>query len=241
MNILITGCSFVTELSDLFAKAIPGSKITNLSAAGAGNRYIADSVVATAREKFDFIYVSWTGLSRYDVCVEDISLFRNPDWGSSGDLYGRQYIFSGGEGGWLNKDTPPMVKLLFSGYHKFLSTEQLHYNSLMEIVKTQGYLKSLGVPYYFGSMLNQFDPKFNEWNNFAEKSAVGFPTQGNQDLIDQIDFDRWFLTEHGGVYETCKNLGYINPEVDPVHPNIDGYCYCVNLLVDHLRQKQILK
>jgi hypothetical protein len=79
VKVLVSGCSFAEDLTPIIKKHIPDPVVVNLAQSGVGNRYIADSVVmATAREKFDLVYVSWTGLSRYDVCVssENKELFK---------------------------------------------------------------------------------------------------------------------------------------------------------------------
>ena len=239
MKILLAGCSFVADLTPVFETLIPGCEVTNVATWAAGNRYIADSVVlATARQQFDLIYVSWSGLSRYDVPIEDIDFFSNPEWQTTANLFGRNYVFTGGIGNWDYKNHA-MANLLFTGYHKLVGTEQLHYNSILEIVKTQGYLCALAVPYVFTSMVNQFrpDPEHILHRANSEVSALDFPN--NQDLINKINFDQWVLTESGGTFETCRALGMLSQ--DRFHPTTEGYTHWVNLVLNKLKQEKILQ
>lgn len=237
MKILIAGCSFAEHLTPLIKKQIPQARITNLATWGVGNKYIADSVVlATGRDKFDVVYVSWTGLSRYDVCIspENRPLFKN--WSVQKNLFDRYYICTGGVGGWDHHDHS-FANMLFKNYHTFVDHEQLYYNSVLEIVKTQGYLKSLGVPAYHTCMLNQFvaDPD-NMAQHTCEYGTDRFASL--KPLIDQIDFSTWILDNQLGMFETCSNLNLIGD--DGFHPSGEGYKYWTGLFVDRLKNDKIL-
>jgi hypothetical protein len=115
--------------------------------------------------------------------------------------------------------------------------EQLYYNSILEILKTQGYLKSLGIPAYYTCMLNQFvaDPTVMS-RHTCEYGATRFP--GLQKLIDQIDFDAWILEDQRGMFENCDRLNLLDD--DHFHPSAQGYSYWINKFVARLKNDKIL-
>lgn len=236
MKILIAGCSFCTQLEPIFQQKIPGCKITNLSHAAAGNKFIADSVVAaTTREKFDLIYVSWSELSRLDVVVDDISFFN--DWMAKGKIYNYDYVFTGEIGSW-DHHKHRYADSIFVGLHKFLNQQQLHYLSLLEMLKLQKYLATLDTPHYFSIIVNQFNkdlisPVLKET---GEVSALNFAD--NQELIAQLKLDTWILDNNQGQFEACYAKNLISD--DRFHPTPEGYNYWIDLLVNRCKQDKIL-
>jgi len=236
MKILVAGCSFCLELEPILEKKFPGSRVTNLSHAAAGNKFIADSVVAaTVRENFDLVYVSWSGLSRYDLVVNDISYFE--DWMAKGSLYNKDYVFTGGIGSWDHLDHT-YANMIFKGIHKFMDHEQLHYLSLLEIIKIQNYLKGLNVPHYFSSIINQFNETLIEQveQKAGELSAHNF--KNNEKLIESLEFSNWILDNGQGEFESCYNKNLISD--DGFHPIFEGYSYWMDLLVERYKKDKII-
>lgn len=236
MKLLIAGCSFATDLKIYFRDRLPGWEITTLASAAAGNKFIADSVVlATKQRRYDLVYVSWSGLSRYDVPVENIKLF--DDWMARGRIHDQPYVFTGGIGSW-DYHQHPFATELFLGYHKYVDHEQLYYNSLLEIIKTQGYLRSLNVDFCFATMINQFqaDPgHFMEQT--SEYGVTRYPTLAP--LVKAIDFsDFVFGDNNKGIYETCRDLGMISE--DNFHPSAAGYAYWVDQVIKQLTIREHL-
>lgn len=237
MKVLVSGCSFAEDLTPLIKKHIPGAAVTNLAQSGVGNKYIADSVVvATGREKFDLVYVSWTGLSRYDVCIDPKNKELFKAWAQQKFLFDQYYVCTGGVGGWDHQDHS-FANMLFKNYHTFVDHEQLYYNSILEIVKTHGYLKGLGIPVYHTCMLNQFvaNPTVMA-RHTCEYGTQRFP--GLQKLIDQIDFSNWILEDQLGMFETCSKLDLLSE--DGFHPNQQGYNYWIDKFVARLKNDKIL-
>lgn len=239
MKILIAGCSFAEHLTPIFEERIPGSVITNTATWGVGNKFISDSVMlATIRENFDLVYISWTGFSRYDVCIDPVNKPLFADWSVKKDLFGKHYVCTGGIGSWDHLHHQ-FGDLLFKGYHKFVDQEQLHYNSLLEILKIQSHLKLLGMPFYFTGMINQFKSDPNTMlHHTCEFGVTRY--ESNKELVDKIDFDRWILgPEGGGIYETIKKMGLLWDQ-DNFHPSIPGYENWVDFVVSRLKEDKIL-
>ena len=236
MKILVVGCSYCLELSPILQNKFPNCQITNLSYAAAGNKFIADSVVAaTTVENFDLIYVSWSGLSRFDVVVNDIEYF--DDWMAKGSICETNYVFTGGLGSWdHHKHT--YADIVFTGIHKFLDQEQLHYLSLLEMLKIQNYLNKLNVPHYYSIIINQFNEKLIEpaLNRTSEISARNFVN--NQKYIQHLDFTKWILDDGQGEFEACYSKNLICD--DGFHPTVEGYDYWMDLLVERCKQDKII-
>jgi hypothetical protein len=237
VRVLIAGCSFAEQLTSIIQKQIPRSIVTNLASSGVGNRFISDSVVlSTATTKYDLAYVSWTGLSRYDVCISSEHRPLFSDWSNQKNLFNRYYICTGGVGGWDYHDHK-FANMLFKNYHTFVDHEQLYYNSILEIIKIQSYLKGLGVPAYFTCMINQFkaDPD-NMAKHTCEYGTDRFPALKN--LIEKIDFDNWLLENDLGIYENCARLGLLSE--DQFHPSMQGYSYWIDKFAERLKNDKIL-
>lgn len=236
MKILVAGCSFCLELEPILYNKFPGSRIINLSHAAAGNKFIADSVVAaTTRSKFDLIYVSWSGLSRYELVVNDISYFS--DWKAKGSIYNQNYVFTGGIGSW-DQLKHPYADMIFTGIHKFMNHEQLHYLSLLEMLKIQNYLKSLDTPHYFSTIINQFNqsPIAQIEQKTGEISALNFAN--NKKFIDKLEFPNWIIDNEQGEFESCYSRDLICD--DGFHPTYEGYEHWMNLLVERCKQDKII-
>lgn len=235
MKILVVGCSYCLELEPILQKKFRNSKITNLSYAAAGNKFISDSlVVATSTEKFDLIYVSWSGLSRFDIVVNDISYFN--DWMAKGTIQNTDYVFTGGIGSW-DHHNHTYADMIFTGIHKFIDQEQLHYLSLLEMLKIQNYLKYLNVPHYFSIIINQFKNLIQPaLERTSEISALDFPS--NHTLIKNLDFSRWIFDNDLGQFECSYNNNFLSD--DGFHPTLEGYNYWMDLLVEKCKRDKII-
>jgi hypothetical protein len=214
MKFLISGCSF-TQWPEYpggpnicwpryFQEQNPQIEIKTVAEAAAGNQYIADSVIRNvSEERPDHVIVMWSGVSRLDY----LTSLEDPAWDALYDSYGFYrrlpgnrlgYIFSGGRMGTWFKN--PVAHKMFNEMYKVSSDTSLGYINLMEIVKTQNYLKAQGIPYHFMSYVNY-------WNDQPQVSRNGdFGVMGNRDLaplVDAIDFDRWIFSdlEKNGLYE----------------------------------------
>lgn len=236
MKILVAGCSFSEHVGKIIEKKIPGSMTVNLSKGAAGNKYIADSIVtATSKDHYDLIYLNWTGFSRYDAVVNDLGLFKT--WITKNTLFDKNYVFTGGIGGW-DHHNHPFANLLFSGYHKLVDHEQLHYNSLLEILKTQGYLESLKIPFYVSMMINQFKSSPDVMTEHTCEYGTS-RYKSNNYLIEKIKLQNWiFGPDQMGMYETAKSMDMLSK--DNFHPSFVGYEYWINLFVDRLKKDKII-
>lgn len=229
MKFLISGCSF-TQWPEYpggpnicwpryFQEQNPQVEIKTVAEAAAGNQYIADSVIRNvSEERPDHVIVMWSGVSRLDY----LTSLEDPAWDALYDSYGFYrrlpgnrlgYIFSGGRMGTWFKN--PVAHKMFNEMYKVSSDTSLGYINLMEIVKTQNFLKAQGIPYHFMSYVNY-------WNDCPEVSRNGdFGVMGNRDLehlVNAIDFDHWIFSdqEKNGLYEL--SIARNDFQADGFHP-----------------------
>jgi len=234
MNVLISGCSF-THWPDgpnsptnvcwprYLQELRPDMQITNLAEPAAGNYYISNSIVRSVLEypkKYDLVLVMWSGVSRLDF-LTDVG---DPDWNALFETYffyhrvenhsnKLGYIFSGGRlGPWTDN---PVARKLFTEMYKISDPCSLGHASLMEIIKTQAFLRSQNIPYRFMSYVNY-------WTHGEHISPNGdFGLLGRPELIpliNAIDWEPWIFSNPAkdGIYEMAKSAGDYNG--DRFHP-----------------------
>lgn len=250
MNILISGCSFTHWPEE------PGSeknicwptylqekkshfKIRNLAEPGAGNLYIANSIanaLIADPKKYDMVLVMWSGMTRLDF-LTDLS---NDNWRSLFNAYGFYrrmehcpnrlgYIFSGGEiGPWFQNNA---TRTLYREMYKISDHASLGYSNLIEIVKIQHLLKSMGIPYRFMSYVNYWgdQPRVSPNGDFGVAAHPELKV-----LIDSIDFSQWIFadSDKNCIYELAKaNNDYHG---DRFHPGAKTHREWVDIMLKHL-------
>ena len=250
MNVLISGCSFThwpeepgSEKNICWPTYLqeknPNYKIRNLAEPGAGNLYIANSVVnalITNPNNYDLVLIMWSGMTRLDF-LSDLS---NKDWAELFDAYGFYrrvehcpnrlgYIFSGGEiGPWT---TNPATRTLFREMYKVSDHASLGYLNLIEIVKTQYLLKSMNIPYRFMSYVNYWGDQERVSPN-GDFGVSAYPEL--KPLVDSIDFSQWIFADEtkNGIYEMAKaNQDYHG---DKFHPGMKTHREWVDIMFEHL-------
>ena len=224
MNVLISGCSFThwpeTPGSDKnicwpshLQRLRPECKITNLAEPGAGNVYIANSVVRYVLENsgnVDLVLVMWSGVSRLDFLTD----LTEPSWHRLFDNYGFYrrvetcpnalgYIFSGGHyGPWIqNQD----VQTLFKPMYRVSNDLSLAHVNLIEIIKCQSFLQASGIPYRFMSYVNYWHHG-DYCSPNGDFGVLKYPELSP--LINAIDWSNWIFqnSNKDGIYEMAKSV-----------------------------------
>lgn len=107
MQILVSGCSYTANQvwpSVLFAPK--QYDVTNLGRPGAGNEYIANSVMFNVDTKPDFVFILWSGFDRSEFRVPNASIFDKQIGNYSAEVIGNSKYFLSGHAvnpdkGWL--------------------------------------------------------------------------------------------------------------------------------------------
>lgn len=206
---------------------------------GAGNRYIADSIIhLTSKNHYDCVAVMWSGLTRLDLPIVNHSYF---DGYFNQSIVGHtaantKYVMSGGQvGNWLDNS---MAKLLYENIYKFMSFEDLALMSLLEMIKLQGYLKSKNIKYYFMSYINYWNQPKDWYSPNLDRGLNNYPIL--TDVIDQIDFSHWiFLNDNkDGVYELAQwNNDFLD---DNYHPGVTTQKTWGEFVLDQIKQDGLI-
>ena len=234
MKILISGCSF-TQWPEFpggpnicwpryLNEQNPEWTIKNLAEPGAGNQYIADSVIRhlldNPNENYDEVLVMWTGVSRLDF----LTSLEDPAWNDMYNSYGfyrrvdacpdkMGYIFSGGQmGTWFNN---PVAEKMFREMYKVSNPLSLATINLMEMIKLKGFLESRGLKYRFMSYVNYWGD--GEYVSRNGDFGVG-RFKETKVLIDSLKLDDWIFTDgqRNGLNElSIKNNDF---QEDGFHP-----------------------
>lgn len=230
---LISGCSFSyyqNSWSELLKNNYHNIDTNNISMPGAGNKYIADSVILTGVDNYDLVIVMWSGLTRLDVPVERSEIFNNYYFKRT--VNNSTYLYSGGIiGSWLSNS---ITKMVFDGQYKMSSNLDLIKLSLLEMIKLQGYLKSKNKKYIFTSYVNYWN-KPKDW--ISSNGDVGLNNiDGIDHLINQIDFDNWlFLNDNkDGIYEFALQHDFFIE--DKFHPSTSAYEFWAELTYNRIKE-----
>lgn len=162
MNILVNGSSVSNGQGSwpYYIQQELGCNLINLSLAGAGNNYIADTTIAELSERsYDMVLIMWSEVNRIDFKVKTIpdvyytSLAQSQlnEWPDKVptpevDYMQKDWVFSSA---YLGKDTMPQIESLFQGYYNLSTTDEQLFNSVIKMISLQGVLKSLNMPYLF--------------------------------------------------------------------------------------------
>ena len=227
---LSSGCSFTPGGWEANFNQYTQHK--DLAFPGAGNKYIADSIIHyTTQNDYDCVFVMWSGMTRLEIPITNTKYFDNYfNVSVKGHTPGNtRYVMSGGEYG--NYLEHPMAKSMFSNIYKFTSYEDLAILSITEIIKLQGYLKSKNIPYYFMSYINYWNQP-NDWlSKNCDKGLNNYPELNS--IISQIDFESWiFLNDNkDGIFELALESNLLMS--DNYHPNKQAQ----NLWFDIIQQR----
>jgi hypothetical protein len=104
---------------------------------------------------------------------------------------------------------------MFTQMYKVSSPLSLASINIMEMVKTQHFLKSKGIPYHFMSYVNYWNKDEHVSRN-GDFGVLAFPELSS--LINEIDFSHWIFTndQKDGIFELAKEQNNFQP--DNFHP-----------------------
>lgn len=207
--------------------------LVNLSQAGAGNIYIADSTISElSQRKYDFVAIMWADLRRFDIKVSNIDVFNDTiytakhqksmnDWPdkivtpiNDQDYVDDKWVFGCG---YLNTTDPSIVSL-FESYYKHTDTKSQYFTSYCRMLSLQGFLKSINQPYMFVG---------------TRKLA---PLASMMHLYQQLDFDH--VINDRSVFDFARELN--SWEHDKIHPASAAHEAYWKYLAAAIEKKQLL-
>jgi len=249
INLYTVGCSFTyaqqrgwphllaNSMQDDFGQEV---KLQNNGMPGAGNGYIGNKLILDSymRTSPSLAIIMWSGLTRKDVSVdhEDQTVMSALDGYGFIRWSGHQtsYILSGGvNGSWQHH---PATREIFDPLYKYSNERSMAQDTLLSILSLQNYLKQKNIPYIMSSYVNY-------WTQEKQVAQLDFGIGQFTDLkylVDQIDFDSWVFTNsrQDGIYELACARNDL--EGDGFHPGFDTHAVWADMLLAHIKNKNLL-
>lgn len=211
-RVLTNGCSFTARSNcKNWPEHLPKNwEVTNIASHAAGNQWICDStIVKSIKNDYDLVLVMWSGLTRIDALVNEVTWKQFWKFKNRNDLdlyYGHCAI----------GDNPnfPMSDIAKS-IIKFGGVRELVFESLMNMLKLQSWLESKNIDYRFMSFMNYWNDSYVE--NQSEYPSV--KNLGLDTLISEINFAKWIFSDDkkNGLFELAKDQNLFG--MDNAHPN----------------------
>lgn len=217
--LLLTGCSFVNN-SDL-PRAVLGhwafepKTVLNLSRGGAGNFYIAQSILDNLHLA-DRVFVLWSGLNRIDIGLPlcHKPLLRSYDQFS--ETRNQLWFHSGGFGGsWHSHPKHRYADWIYDylkAQYVALDHNYLNNRSLSVIASCLAVLEQRQIPYAFGFIYDIHQDYSNSHTALGSAVDISDPAYN---LIP------WHKCLRNTPFEFCKQHGLLS--FDEFHPTAEGY------------------
>lgn len=208
--------------------------LVNLSQAGAGNIYIADSTIAElTQRKYDLVIIMWADLRRFDIKVANIDEFNDTiytskkqkimnDWPekkvwpiNDQDYVDDNWVFGCG---YLNTRDPSIVKL-FETYYQNTNLDTQYFTSYCRFLALQGFLKSINQPYMF--VATRTIAKIERFSN----------------LYNALDFD--YIANEKTIFDFARESNSWEP--DGIHPGSEAHKLYTDYLLMNIQQRKIIE
>jgi hypothetical protein len=210
-RVLTNGCSFTAQSEyENWPMHLPKKwRVTNIASHAAGNQWICDStIVKSIKNEYDLVLIMWSGLTRIDTLVNEITWKQFWQFKNRNDLnllYGHCAI-----GDNPNFPMSDIAKPII----KFGGVRELVFESLMNMLKLQSWLESKNIDYRFMSFMNY-------WNDSYVENGLEYPSVKNlklDTLISEINFDKWIFSDDkkNGLFELAKDQNLYGK--DNIHP-----------------------
>jgi hypothetical protein len=213
--LLVSGCSYLENnfFSNLFYSIrCNGKNLTCLARSGAGNQYIADSILNNLNQQVTEIFVLWTGFNRVDISIsKDINFETIKPWHKT-QVNHTTWLHSGGLQGGLSSDELPSWLDNYLKYQYLpLDWNYLIDQNLRHVVGCLNTLEKLGINYAFGFI-------YNIYQDYSDRFFLGGAVPRDHYLLKAID---WSKCVSITPYEYCLKNNLMH--TDNIHPSDKGY------------------
>ena len=243
-HLLVSGCSFTNDykfktwpryLHDIK----PDTQLYDVSFPGAGNHYIAESVIQTIlTNNLDpadtLVMVMWSGVSRKDLLVSK-EFYELLDPSCKTQVFGACFAHSGGQlGQWAFKEPPAvLLKPLFENLYKSSDKETMGHESLSSMVRLRDFLEQRNFSYKFMSYVNYWQDTADYIGKNLDFSLTHY--NRNDPLLDNLGNNWiWVDSDYGCFYEYAKQLKQL--DVDDFHPaQIVHKSFAEDIILPHVK------
>ena len=221
--LILSGCSY-TDNNDFpsiaFGNKVYNDKLCKIVAwGGAGNHYIAQSIIDNLTVDVDKVFVLWSGLSRLDLefpieLKDDVLSYYE---GSPLHITNETIWFHTGgfDGTWCNYSRTKYGKYIhdFIKYQYLpLNWDYLNRKSLRSIIGCLNTLESNNIDYKFGFIYDIFKDYSDS------QQSLGGAVQHDEPLLNLINWDKCISST---PYEYCLENNLLSS--DNFHPSKNGY------------------
>ena len=244
-NLVVSGCSFTAAAKDKsWANYLNNNfhfdNFRNLAFPGAGNFYIADSIIQcltneTYSPSETLVLVMWSGPSRMDTLVSDL-LFNSLKGGESKtELYNNRYVFSGGELGlWCDETFPDfnILNSLYYGLYKSSNESTYAHLSLINMLRLKHFLEFNNYRYKFMSYVNYWNNS-DEYSGEVDKSILYYAD--NKVLLNTVLDSPWiWINENRDcLFEYSRN----SLDDDGFHPSSESHAqFAKEIVVPNIQE-----
>ena len=225
--LLLAGCSFVNDpdchLTGFGSLAHDYHSCRIVSRSGAGNAYIASSILDNLTNDITEVFVLWSGLSRIDLALPKCRVDSIGNFSHKNLEQHELWIHSGGWGGsWTieQKKLPSwLCQYLENMYHP-QDWNMINRRSLQCVIGCLNTLEARNIPYRWNFIYDIFQ-------DYSNNSSLGPAMEPNDPLVQLIPPDSRLTST---PYEFCKHRNLLKP--DNFHPTQTGWQEWFNSLDD---------
>ena len=221
-NLVIGGCSFTQTPVDhlnwsvYLRNAVPGVNYINHARSGAGNNYIADSMIKYLLSEHPgtqetLVVVMWTGVSRVDFNVSREYYDSLTDWNNKEHTDHARYVCSSG----IGVDRPMIPGSLFRELYTAMDYRALASNTLFQMVSLRNFLENNGYAYKFMSYVNYWQDS-PDWYTPNLDFSITHYAQNDPLLLGLGDQWIWVNEQKDCLYEFAKSRNMLLD--DGFHP-----------------------
>jgi hypothetical protein len=247
-DLVVSGCSFTHNYAnktwpEFLLEHLPKAKLHNLSYPGAGNRYIAHSMMQYLnRNNLDpqttLILIMWSGLTREDVTVSKEAFEIVPD-SSKFKICDDHWVFSGGIlGAWRQFNLPVsgVLQPMFENFYRITNNYSMAKNTLIHMINTKTFLEKHGYSYRFMSYVNYWKPMDDLVGDPGHEDFSLTYHCNNDPLLNSLGNNWiWADSEKNCLYEYAQ--AHKELEDDQFHPTEQGQNrFTKNILVPQLKE-----
>jgi hypothetical protein len=209
--LLVSGCSYICNPYFLDS-CFPNQPLISFAQSGAGNQYIADSILSNLHDDIEKVFVLWTGFNRIDIPFSSkLLLDRINPWHKS-QIKNTNWLHSGGMQGGLSFDElPKWLDQYLKQQYLPLDWDYLVDQNLRHVVGCLNTLEVLRIDYAFGFI-------YDIHQDYSDRFWLGGPVPKNHNLLKSINWNRCISTT---PYEFCLQHNLLDD--DNIHPSYLGY------------------
>lgn len=187
-------------------------KFVTYARGGAGNQYIADSILFNLKEDIDQVFVLWTGFNRIDVPFSNKLTFDKVKPWHQSQVGHANWLHSGGMQGGLSYDElPGWLDQYIKHQYLPLDWDYLVDQNLRHVVGCLNTLETLKINYVFGFI-------YDIYKDYSDRFCLGGAVPKNHRLLESINWSKCISIT---PYEFCLEHNLLDD--DNIHPSDQGY------------------